>query len=128
VTVLSNTLRAGGFIESEANFARSRDTVTIEGGTGGAGKLLAGTVIGKITSSGKYWASPATGVDGSQQAIAILFDAVDATAGDVEATVVAREAEVRGADLFYDPSVDDDAKKAAKAAQLLVVGIIVRQS
>lgn len=128
MTALTNHLRAGGFIQSEANYSRSRDQVTILGGSGGAGKLVAGTVLGKITGSGKYVASPNTGSDGSQTAVAILFDDVDATAGDVIAAVVSRSAEVRASDLTYEASVNDNTKIAAKVAQLAAagVGIIVR--
>ena len=128
MTVLTNRIRAGGFIQSEANYARARESVTISGGTGGAGVLYAGTVLGKLTSGGKYVASPATGSDGSQTAVAVLFDDVDATADDVVAGVLARDSEVRAADLTYDSSVDDDSKKAAKHTQLLAVGIVVRTS
>jgi len=128
MTVLTNRIRAGGFIQSEANYARARESVTIAGGTGGAGVLYAGTVLGKLTSGGKYVASPATGSDGSQTAVAVLFDDVDATADDVVAGVLARDSEVRAADLTYDSSVDDDSKKSAKHTQLLAVGIVVRTS
>lgn len=126
MTTLTNHLRAGAFIVSEGNGNISRDVVTIAGGTGGAGKLLAGTVIGKLTSGGEYVASPASGSDGSQTAVAVLFDDVDATDGDVLATVISRDAEVRASDLLYEATVDTDNEKAAKATQLAAVGIIVR--
>ena len=127
MTTLSDHLRAGAFIVSEANGARSRDTVTILGGTGGAGSLLAGTVLGKLTSGGKYVPSPATGSDGSETAIAVLFDDVDATDADVTGVVVINgDAEVRKSDLLYDASVDDDTKKNTKATELAAVGIKVR--
>lgn len=124
--VMTNRIRAGGFMQSEANYARARDKVTLEGGTGGAGILYAGTVLGKVTASGKYMPSPASGSDGSQTAVAILWDDADATNGDLEVAVIARDAEVRAADLSYDSSVDTDNEKAAKWTQLAAVGIIVR--
>jgi len=46
-----------------------------------------GTVLGKITASGKYIKSLSAAVDGSQNPVAIAADAVDATAGDVSAGV-----------------------------------------
>ena len=125
MTALTNRVRAGGFIQSEANWARSRDKVTIEGGSGGAGKLYAGAVLGKLTAGGKYVLSPKTGADGSQTAVAILFDDVDATAGDVVATVVAREAEVRAEDIYYDASVVTLADQQAKWAQLAASGVLI---
>ena len=41
-----------------------------------------GSVLGKISASGKYQLSPASGSDGSQVASAILMETVDATFGD----------------------------------------------
>jgi hypothetical protein len=90
--VATNIIRAGGFIQSEAEWARSRGLVTIEGG---AGRLFAGTVLGRITSSGKYVPSPDSGSDGSETAVAVLFDEVDATDGDVLATVISSDARRR---------------------------------
>jgi head decoration protein D len=118
--------RAGGFIESEGEGSYSRDQIVLEGGTGGAGKVVAGTVLGKVTSTGKYLPSPHAASDGSQVAIAILFDNVDATAGDVIAVVIARLAEVRAADLHYDASVTAGAFTVTKNAELAAAGIIVR--
>jgi len=125
-TVLQNRIRDGGFIQSEANPYRTRDKVTIAGGTGGAGVVYAGTVLGKLTAGGAYVPSPASGSDGSQTAVAILICDVDATDGDVVAAVLSRDAEVRAADLTYDASVDTDNEKSAKWTQLAAVGIIVR--
>lgn len=116
------------FVLNEQPGHLSRETVTIEGGSAGAGVVEAGTVLGKITASGKYVPSPATGSDGSQVAKAINAYRVDATGDDVQAVVIARLAEVNGNMLVYDPSVNDAAKVLAKAAQLAAVNgpIIVR--
>lgn len=128
MTALSNRIRAGGFIQSEANYSRSRDQVTIFGGTGGAGKLYAGAVLAKITATGKYVLCVETASDGSQTPLAILYDDVDATNGDVIAGVVSRAAEVRDADIYYDTTVTAGANRIAKNALLGAagVGIIVR--
>lgn len=75
---------------------------------------------------GKYVASPAAGVTGAESASAVLLDKVDATAADVKAAAITRDAEVNGKLLTYAASVDDDPKKAAKAAELAAAGIIVR--
>lgn len=127
MTTLTNHLRAGAFIVSEGNGSFSRDKVTILGGYTGAGLIKAGTVLGKITSGGKYTPSPASGSDGSQTAVAVLFDDVDVTDGDVEAAVISGgDAEVRASDLLYEATVDTDNEKAAKATQLRAVYIKVR--
>jgi hypothetical protein len=74
---------AAEFILSEANGQRSRDTVTVISGQ----NLKAGTVVGKITASGKYTAVTAAAADGSQNGVAIVIYPVDATAGDTKAAV-----------------------------------------
>ena len=53
------------------------DSGTITGGT-----FLRGTVLGKITASGKYTKSVNTATDGSQNPVAILVDNVDASTTD----------------------------------------------
>ncbi len=115
--------RPGEFIMSEANWHRSRDTITI---VAGSGKVLPGTVLGKVTASSKYAPSPATGSDGAQTGVAINLYGVDATSVDVKVTAFTRDAEVNGKCLAYEATVNDDTKKLAKAAQLAAAGIIVR--
>src|SRR5579859_6316799 len=104
MTQLQNRIRGGGFIQSEANYWRSRDQVTIEGGTGGAGVVYAATVLGQITATKKYIPWNPNASDGSQNAKAILWDDVDATSGDIIGAVIARDAEVRQADLLFWPT------------------------
>jgi len=113
----------GEFLLSEANFHRSRDNIVI---ASGAGILAPGTVLAKVTASGKYVPSAATGADGTQTAVAVLWSAVDATSADVTVAAITRDAEVKGVALTYGSTVNDDTKKAAARAQLAAVGIISR--
>jgi hypothetical protein len=53
----------------------------------GAGKLARGTVLGQITTGGKYKKVDSANTDGSQTAKAVLAYPVDATSADVVATV-----------------------------------------
>ena len=55
------------------------DNVTI---VSGAGVIKRGTVLGKITASGKYTTRLTASADGSQSAVAIAADTVDATSAD----------------------------------------------
>jgi len=48
----------------------------------GQGILQRGTVLGRVTASGKYIVSLAGAVDGSQTPVAILADIADATSAD----------------------------------------------
>jgi hypothetical protein len=114
---------AGEGLLSEANFHRSRDKITI---LSGQGKLDPGTVLAKVTASGKYVVSAATGADGSQTAVAVLLYPVDATSTDVDVAAITRQAEWNVNTLTYGSTVNDDAKKLAARTQLAAVGIITR--
>ena len=114
------------FLLSEAAGRRSRRIVTI---ANGAGKLAAGTVLGKVTATGEYVPAPAAevvGKEGAETAVAILAYGVDATDQAVEVTAIDRDAEAKLPMLSFDASVDDQAKTDAKVAQLNAVGIRVR--
>jgi hypothetical protein len=75
--------------------------------------------------SWKYVAYNQDGVNGSEIAAAILYDNVFATSADVEAVIVARDAEVNGTEITWPTDITDGEKTAA-IAQLAQVGIIVR--
>lgn len=126
MTILTEGRHTGEFILSEAEAGRGRDNVVI---ASGAGVIKPGTVLGKITASGKYWPSTNASVTetaGAQTALAIAMDWYDATSADVKAAVISRAAQVKGDALSYDASVNDATKIGAKATQLAAVGIIVR--
>lgn len=82
--------RTGEHIISEANGRRSRETVTIVAGN----DLAAGTVLGKITASGKYAPYSDAATDGTEAAACVLYANVDASAADKEAVVHERDTEV----------------------------------
>lgn len=114
------------FLLSEASGKRSLDTLTI---VSGEGVLEPGTVLGKVTASGKYAASPNAAVggkEGAEAASAILCYRVDATDADVEAVLVTSDAEVKSPMLLFEASVDDTPKELAKLEQLRAVGIKAR--
>lgn len=96
--------------------------------TAGGTAFVAGDTftIAVAAGSAKYVPAPATGTDGSQIGKAVTLYEVDATSADVKVAAITRHAEVNGKLLVYASSVDDDAKKAVKAAQLATVDIIVR--
>lgn len=113
----------GEFLLSEANFHRAKDNIVV---ASGSGILAPGTVLAKVTVGGKYVPAAATGSDGSQTAVAVLWSAVDATSADVPVAAVTRDAEVKGPALIYGSTVNDDTKKLAARTQLAAVGIITR--
>jgi hypothetical protein len=124
----TETVRNAGFLLSEAPGTLSRDTVTL---AAGSGVVLAGTVLGKVTSTGKYvpydddflTGEPAA-ADGRETAVAIALMTTDATA-DAPCAVITRMAEVK-ADLLQWASTNDAGDKTAGLADLAARFIITR--
>ena len=101
--------------------AASREIVVILSGQA----LEAGTVLGRITETGKSVALDPTANDGSENAAGILWDGVDASAGDRKGLAITRTAAVR-ADALLWPDGITSPQKAAALAQLAAVGIKTR--
>ncbi|MDX2223601.1 MAG: head decoration protein [Rhodospirillaceae bacterium] len=66
-----------------------------------------------------------TGIDGSEKAYGVLWDAIDASAADVAGAAIVRDAEVDANDLTWPSGITTNQKNAA-IAQLATRGIIVR--
>lgn len=94
------------------------DSVTITGGP-----FKRGTVLGRVTASGKYTQALSASSDGSQTPVAILADDADGSAGDVISGVYLM-AEVNGAALILGTGITLAAAKTA----LRAVGIFVKTS
>ena len=125
MSVLTQPPVMGDVLKYELNPNFTRETVTLLAGT----KYPVGAVLGRITASGKFKLSTATGSDGAQTVAAVLLYATDAATADREAVVLLRgPALVAKAALIFDASVDDAAKTAAKHAQLTALGIIPRDT
>ena len=122
MTTVTMTQRAAEFLVSEASGTRSREAVTIASGN----TILAGTVLGKITASGKYKAYDNDAADGTQAATCIAYDDVDASAGDALATVIVRDAEIDQSKLVWGAAVTTQAEKDAAYVDLAALGIIFR--
>lgn len=125
MSVLTQPPVMGDVLKYELNPNFTRETVTLLAGT----KYPVGAVLGRITASGKWKLSTATGSDGAQTVAGVLLYATDAATADREAVVLLRgPALVAKAALLFDASVDDAAKIAAKHAQLTALGIIPRDT
>lgn len=92
-----------------------------------AADLVTGTVLGKVTATGKYKVSVETAVDGSEVPAGILiYDTSVAAATDKQVAILAKGPAIVGAKgIILDDSFDDDAKVAAAHAALEAVGINV---
>jgi hypothetical protein len=124
--VLTASPTLGDLLKFELNASYCRETVILKGGT----SYPLGAVLGKITATAKYRLSPAAAVigdEGAETAVAVLTQAVDASAGDAIGVAVARgPVIVSEAALVFDASVDQAAEKDAKKTQLAATGIVVR--
>lgn len=105
------------------------DPLSVEKGVivEGAGELVPGTVLGRVTANGKLQRytednDPA----GTNVAVGVLVEHVDATSDDVTAAFVARLAAVDASQLVWDATVDTDAKKAAGIASLKLQHILAQ--
>lgn len=107
---------------SEGDGSISREVVTIKSG---AGVLAAGTVLGKVTTGGKYEGYDDGKSNGAETALAVLAQSVDASSADVSATVIARLAEVKKDALQWISAVDATAKTKAYS-DLAAVYVIAR--
>jgi len=120
------TRRAGEGLLSEGDFHISRDNITV---ASGAGVIVPGMVLGRITASGKYVPSAnteITGEEGAHVGVAIALYGCDATSADQKIAAITRNAEFNGHSLSFDSTVNDGTKRAAKIAQLAAVNIIAR--
>jgi len=110
----------GEFLISELNGHGSRAEITVVSGQ----NLAAGSVVGKITASGKYKDYDNAAVDGSETAAGVLYDAVDASAADKIGVIINRHAEVDGDVINWNAEVGGDI--TAGIVELLALGILVR--
>jgi hypothetical protein len=103
----------------------TREAVTLRAGT----NYEIGSVLGQVTTGGRFALSTHTGSDGAETAAGVLIEAVDATDGDRTGVIIRRgPAVVARQMLVFDASVDDDTKRAAKIAQLTLLGIVARDA
>jgi hypothetical protein len=121
---LNSPVYVADWLKYESPSYHSRDTATI---ASGSGVLVSGTVLAKVTATGKYVPAAATGADGSQTAVACLITPVDATSADVKAVILTRHADVSHAGITYGPTITDATKRATVQTQLAAVGIVTRE-
>lgn len=88
MSVLASSNLAAGTYTPEQRFSGESDIITKPMTIAtAAGAVAAMTVLGRITASGKLIPAAIGAVDGSATGVAILAEAVDATGGDVVASV-----------------------------------------
>ena len=103
------------FVLHEETSRYSRDVAVVPANTPA---MVAGTVLGKVTASGKLKPYSNAATDGSEAAVGILLYNTPTQTEDQKVTVLTRHAEVNGNQLV---GVD-----AAAIADLKQVGVLVR--
>ena len=125
-TSFTETAHAGEFILSEASGSRSRDNAVLLSGE----DLAAGTVV-QDNGAGKlieYTGDLTTAGDLVTEAAGVLIYPGDATGGDLNVALLARDAEVNKKLLTYPAETTDGNEEANMIASLNLLGIIVRDS
>ena len=123
MTTLTEGKHAGGFLVWETSRDYTRETVTI---ASGAGKLEPGTVLGKITTGGKYTGLAPAATNGSQNAVGILWAGVDASAVDAPGVVVLRGPALVNQHELVWPDGATEAQITAATTSLAALGILLR--
>lgn len=115
----------GDWLKWEQENLFSRLAITL---LAGSGDLSTGTVLGKVTASGKYVQLDPDASDGSQNAAGILLldRSVPDSSDDAEAVAVVRDAIVGDAGLTWPTGISTGDKETAQAA-LLALGIVTRE-
>jgi hypothetical protein len=115
---LTEGRHTGGFLVWEASRDYCREVVTIAAGT-----LAPGTVLGKITVGGKYAAHDPDASDGTETAVAVLWDTADASAGDAPAVAIVRGPASGNRHALVFAGTPDAAEGAAAHAALAAAGV-----
>ena len=124
MTIQNETIRNVDFIALMRDTIMSTDEVPVTNASTTL-PIVAGTVMGKITSSGIYVPYNQDASDGSENAAGILYAKVDASSTAVPSTVVTRNCAVVSAHLTWPSDITANEKTAAEA-QLVALNIIPR--
>lgn len=125
MTTLTENNRNWEFLVSENNGDFSREQIVLNSGQ----NLRAGAVLGRITATGRFTALNTAGSDGSQNAIAILGPATDASAGNTRTAGIVGGPGVSvevNARLLVWPVGISAPNQATAVAALLAAGIKTR--
>jgi hypothetical protein len=123
MTTLTEGKHTGGFLIWETLRDYTRETVTL---ASGAGKLAPGTVLGRITTGGKYTLLTPGATNGSQNAAGILWANVDTTDADAPGVVILRGPAIANRHELVWPDGATEAQITTATTALAALGIILR--
>lgn len=121
---LTKTNNLGDLLKYEAPSLYSREQAVVASGQ----NLRLGTVVGRVSATGKLKALNPDARDGTEIAAGVLGSDIDATLADrKDALLIARHAIVARVALLWPAAITPE-KKATAEAQLAALGILVRAS
>lgn len=123
MATLTEGKHAGGFLVWEVLREFNRETITI---ASGAGKVAPGTVLGKITTGGKFTGLAPAATNGSQNPAGVLWAGVDATAADALGVVILRGPAIVNRNELVWPAGATEAQITAAITALAALGILLR--
>ncbi|MGE4268234.1 MAG: head decoration protein [Deferribacterales bacterium] len=94
--------------------------VTVESGQ----NLSRGAVLGKVTASGKYKLSASAATDGSQTAVVILAEDVDATSADTDAIVLITASVVADALIYGEGHTQETVWESLAANSIYIIEVL----
>ena len=114
--------------EYEPSLGFCRNVVTVN--EAAASDYVIGTVLGKITASGKYVVAKETATDGSKVPAAVVLENKSiAAATDTKVLAAVRGKMILSkAEVVLDATYNTDAKKATALAALEALGILVNDA
>lgn len=121
---ITQSKNLGDLLKYEAPNLYSRENVTVAAGQ----NLQLGTVLGRKAADGKFYALDSAATDGTEAAVGVLATDTDATLIDRDdAIMIARHAIVARGALIWPGGITAP-QKAAAEAQLVALGILVRDA
>lgn len=112
----------GDIVKDEGDNRYSRDEDVL---ASGSGVVRLGTVLGKVTSSGKFAPLDPAASDGTKVAAAIILETADATSEDRTVVNLKRRAQVILQELIW-PDGATVSQKTKALAELEALGIVAR--
>ena len=114
--------------EYEPSLGFCRNVVTVN--EAAASDYVIGTVLGKITASGKYVVAKETATDGSKVPAAVVLEnkSIAATTDTKVLAAVRGQMILSKAEVVLDATYDNAAKKSAAIAALEALGILVNDA
>jgi hypothetical protein len=123
MAVLTEGPHPGSFLIWEVLRDYTRETVTL---ASGAGRLAPGTVLGRITTGGKYTVLTPGASNGSQNAAGILWGPADATDADAPGVVLVRGPALVNRHEIVWPEAATEGQIATATTALAALGILLR--